>query len=136
MAFCRARGSSSPRCGRLSSPPGSLVAASNYRGPASLLIDAFIFIAAAFGTLLALRMLETSRRRVFVQDRVIAEQSDALEREMKKVGSPLLNMLPVSISARLRDGELTIADEYPSVSVLFADIVGFTPLAGAFNPGK
>jgi adenylate cyclase len=115
---------------------GFIVAASNYRGPGSLLIDAFIFIAAAFGTLVALRLLETSRRRVFVQDRVIAEQSDALEREMEKSDRLLLNVLPASISARLRDGELTIADEYPSVSVLFADIVGFTPLAARRSPGE
>jgi adenylate cyclase len=115
---------------------GFTVAASNYRGPGSLLIDAFIFIAAAFGTLLALRMLETSRRRVFVQDRVIAEQSDALKVEMEKSDQLLLNVLPASISARLRDGELTIADEYPSVSVLFADIVGFTPLAARRSPGE
>ena len=48
---------------------------------------------------------------------------------MKESDRLLLNVLPASISARLRDGEQTIADEYPSVSVLFADIVGFTPLA-------
>jgi adenylate cyclase len=30
---------------------------------------------------------------------------------------------------RLREGETTIADDYPSVTVLFADIVGFTSLA-------
>jgi class 3 adenylate cyclase len=41
----------------------------------------------------------------------------------------LLNVLQASISSRLLDGERTIADEYPAVTVLFADIVGFTPLA-------
>jgi adenylate cyclase len=41
----------------------------------------------------------------------------------------LLNVLPGSISSRLLVGERTIADEYPAVTVLFADIVGFTQLA-------
>src|SRR5690606_122009 len=35
---------------------------------------------------------------------------------------------------RLRSGESPIADSYSSVSVLFADIVGFTPLAAAMRP--
>ena len=40
----------------------------------------------------------------------------------------MLNVLPAPIASRLLAGERTIADEYPSVTVLFADIVGFTPL--------
>lgn len=40
----------------------------------------------------------------------------------------------MSVSDRLRGGETTIADEFPSVSVLFADIVGFTSLAAALDP--
>ena len=40
----------------------------------------------------------------------------------------MLNVLPGSIATRLLAGERAIADEYPSVTVLFADIVGFTPL--------
>jgi hypothetical protein len=47
---------------------GFLVAALLYRGPHSLVVDAFIFGAAVIGTLLALRLLEQSRRRVFYQE--------------------------------------------------------------------
>ena len=39
-------------------------------------------------------------------------------------------------TARLRDGEVTIADTYGSVSVLFADIVGFTPVAARLRPAE
>jgi class 3 adenylate cyclase len=46
----------------------------------------------------------------------------------------LRNVLPAPISARLLDGERTIADEYSSVTVLFADIVGFTPIAARLRP--
>jgi adenylate cyclase len=100
-----------------------------YQGPGNLLIDAFIFVAAAVGTLLALRRQEAARRRVYHQQRLITAQSAQLQAEKETSDRLLANVLPASIVRRLRDGESTIADEYPSVSVLFADIVGFTSLA-------
>ncbi len=106
------------------------LAAIAYRGSDSLVVDAFIFGAAVIGTLLALRMLERSRRRVFYQDMVITRQADALRLEKDRGDALLRNMLPGSISSRLLAGERTIADEYPAVTVLFADIVGFTRLTG------
>lgn len=108
---------------------GFVVAAILYPGGESLLVDAFIFGAAVIGTLVALRLLEQSRRRVFYQDIVITRQADALRLEKDRADALLLNVLPRSISSRLLAGERTIADEYPAVTVLFADIVGFTPLA-------
>jgi class 3 adenylate cyclase len=113
---------------------GFIVAAAAYRGPGSLLFDAFIFAAAVIGSILAMRLLEQSRRRVFYQDVVIADQSESLRLEKDKSDRLLLNVLPASISARLRDGEEPIADEYPSVTVLFADIVGFTAMAERLRP--
>ncbi|HET8784247.1 MAG TPA: adenylate/guanylate cyclase domain-containing protein [Candidatus Limnocylindrales bacterium] len=106
-----------------------IVAALLYTGPGSLEVDALILGAAVAGTLVALRLLESSRRRVFYQDIVINRQADALRVERDRVDDLLGNMLPTSISARLLDGERTIADTYPAVTVLFADIVGFTSLA-------
>ena len=38
----------------------------------------------------------------------------------------LLNVLPAPIAARLKQGEKVIADAFPEVSVLFADLVDFT----------
>ena len=108
---------------------GFVIAALLYPGPGSLLVDAFIFGAAVIGTLVALRLLEQSRRRVFYQDIVITQQADALRLEKDRADALLLNVLPGAISSRLLDGERTIADEYPAVTVLFADIVGFTQLA-------
>ena len=106
-----------------------VVAALLYTGPGSLEVDALILGAAVTGTLIALRLLETSRRRVFYQDIVITRQADALRLERDRADGLLGNMLPPSISARLLEGERAIADTYPAVTVLFADIVGFTPLA-------
>jgi guanylate cyclase len=48
----------------------------------------------------------------------------------------LLNVLPLEIAARLKGGERTIADHYPSVSILFADLVGFTPLTEMLSPSE
>jgi class 3 adenylate cyclase len=41
----------------------------------------------------------------------------------------LHNVLPVSIADRLMSGEERIADDHDSVTVVFADVAGFTPLA-------
>ena len=41
----------------------------------------------------------------------------------------MLNVLPQAIARRLKAGETTIADAFPDVTVLFADLVGFTELS-------
>ena len=48
--------------------------------------------------------------------------------------SLLLNILPRQIAERLKGGEGVIADGYPEVTVLFADIVGFTELSSSVKP--
>ncbi|MGH8958445.1 MAG: adenylate/guanylate cyclase domain-containing protein [Acidimicrobiia bacterium] len=109
------------------------IAIAIYDGPGSLLIDAFIFLAAAVGSLLGLRVLERNRRQVWLQHLIIAEQMVALGAEQAESERLLLNVLPVSVSTRLRSGENPIADTFPSVTVLFADLVGFTPMAAKMS---
>ncbi|MCD6051074.1 MAG: adenylate/guanylate cyclase [Verrucomicrobia bacterium] len=46
----------------------------------------------------------------------------------------LLNVLPPSIADRLKNGENVIADSFPDVTILFADIVGFTSLSTIISP--
>ncbi len=46
----------------------------------------------------------------------------------------LRNVLPEPIARRLKAGERVIADQFEEASVLFADIVDFTPMAGAHSP--
>lgn len=46
----------------------------------------------------------------------------------------LLNILPKEIAAILRNESRTIADHYDEASVLFADMVGFTPLSAQLPP--
>jgi guanylate cyclase len=45
----------------------------------------------------------------------------------------LLNVLPAPIAERLKLRDEVIADRFDAVSVLFADIVGFTPLSSAMG---
>ena len=59
----------------------------------------------------------------------LAQQHRALELEQDKSERLLLNVLPAPIAARLKEHEGVIADDLPAVTVLFADIVGFTPLS-------
>jgi adenylate cyclase len=53
----------------------------------------------------------------------------AREQEQAKSERLLLNVLPAPVAARLKEQEGIIADDFPSVTVLFADLVGFTPLS-------
>jgi adenylate cyclase len=57
-----------------------------------------------------------------------------LRSEQDRSESLLLNVLPREIAARLKSGERIIADHHPSVSILFADLVGFTPLTNQLSP--
>jgi len=50
----------------------------------------------------------------------------ALEQERQKSERLLLNILPQRIAERLKNGESTIAESFPSATVLFADLAGFT----------
>jgi hypothetical protein len=86
---------------------GFVLAAVLYTGRSSLLVDTFIFAAAVIGSLLGLRLLEQSRRRVFYQDIVISQQAEALQVEKDRADALLGNVLPESISSRLLAGERT-----------------------------
>jgi len=59
----------------------------------------------------------------------LAAQHRALELEQAKSERLLLNVLPAPVAARLKEEDGVIADDLPAVTVLFADIVGFTPLS-------
>jgi len=59
---------------------------------------------------------------------------DLLHAEQAKSENLLLNILPRDIAVRLKQGEETIADYYESVSILFVDLVDFTPLSAANDP--
>ena len=55
------------------------------------------------------------------------ELLEEIRKERDKSDKLLLNILPKSIATRLKAGESVIADKHDEVSILFADIVEFTP---------
>ncbi len=61
---------------------------------------------------------------------------DRLESEKAKYERLLLNILPHQVVGRLNDGETAIADRFDEVSVLFADLVGFTELSARLPPSQ
>ena len=67
---------------------------------------------------------------VRARDRARAE----LEVERAKSEGLLLNVLPASVASRLKESDEVIADRYAAATVLFADIVDFTPLAQELPP--
>ena len=66
----------------------------------------------------------------------VEERTRELEAERLRSESLLLNILPPSIAARLKRGEKMIADYFTDVTVLFADLVDFTPLSASLAPQR
>ncbi len=58
----------------------------------------------------------------------------ALRYQQEKTESLLLNILPQPIAERLKQQTSTIANNFDEVTVLFADLVGFTSLASKLSP--
>ena len=57
-----------------------------------------------------------------------------LHEEQVRSENLLLNVLPKKIADRLKREPGTIAEAHKAVTILFADIVGFTPLTSQLNP--
>jgi adenylate cyclase len=60
----------------------------------------------------------------------------ALREEQAKAENLLLNILPRSIADKLKVETQRIADQFASASILFADVVDFTPLAERLPPDE
>jgi adenylate cyclase len=67
-----------------------------------------------------------------ITDRKQTEENLRLETERSE--RLLLNVLPEPIVARLKRDNRAIADHFDAATILFADIVGFTPMAARLGP--
>ena len=67
-----------------------------------------------------------------ISDRIRAEQ--ALRLEQQKSERLLLNILPKPIVEQLKQFEGSLAQQFAEATILFADIVGFTPLSAQIAP--
>jgi class 3 adenylate cyclase len=65
--------------------------------------------------------------------RVLETLSRELAEERAKSEKLLRNMLPAQIAERLKQEPRAIADAFDSVSVLFADLAGFTPMSASMS---
>lgn len=59
-----------------------------------------------------------------------------LRTEQQKSENLLLNILPKEIAAILKNEQRTIADHFAGASILFADMVGFTPMTATLAPAE
>jgi class 3 adenylate cyclase len=90
-----------------------------------------IFFALNIGALAAVAV---TLMATFLGQKDLATRLLAAERERSE--SLLLNVLPRVIAPRLKAGESPIADGYDEATILFADIVGFTPLTQTLPPNE
>jgi len=82
-----------------------------------------VLLNARIGASLERKRLRDSEQDLLRQVRLAQEQSESL----------LLNILPRTIANRLKAGESTIVDTFPEVTVLFADLAGFTQLSACIS---
>ena len=78
-------------------------------------------------------VLLTARINACLEKKRLRDKEQAylaeLQSEREKSDRLLLNILPSSVANRLKQGETTIADSFPDATVMFADLVDFTPMA-------
>ena len=64
----------------------------------------------------------------------VSDRTQELQLEKEKSEQLLLNVLPGAIAERLKQNQSAIADDFEEATILFADIVGFTPLSARMRP--
>jgi class 3 adenylate cyclase/HAMP domain-containing protein len=79
-------------------------------------------------------MAETIQAHSENLEHMVAERTSELEAEKQTSERLLLNVLPSPIADRLKHGEGVIVDRFDQVTVLFADIVGFTAISSRTSP--
>ena len=67
-------------------------------------------------------------------EKALHAYSEKLEAAEKETWRLLLNVLPESVASKLKNTTGVIAESFPNVSVLFADIVNFTELSTQHEP--
>jgi class 3 adenylate cyclase len=87
----------------------------------------FFFLGANVIGMFTSYTLERYTRRDFLQKSTITMQRDQADQL-------LFNILPERIAEKLKQSNDIIAEEFDSASVLFTDIVGFTPISASFDP--
>ena len=92
------------------------------------------YLAKPFDPTLLRARVGSSLEKKHLRDRE-REMVEALRIEKERSEQLLLNILPQAIVTRLNSGETVIADQLSNVTILFADLVGFTKLSSQLSAG-
>ena len=92
------------------------------------LMSVLLWVAVVSGVWLS-AALERVWRQSYQQERLIQGQQRVIEQERERAELLLHNILPQDIAEQLKARPGTIARTHDEVTVLFADLCGFTPLA-------
>ncbi len=68
--------------------------------------------------------------------RLVAQAQEALREEQERSEALLLNVLPEPVAERLKAGVNPLADGFEEVTVVFADLVGFTRFSADRDPAE
>jgi class 3 adenylate cyclase len=104
-------------------------------GTIRLSIGTTLVVLGAIGALVAYQSGRQARE-AFLQRRLIREQVATIDAEKSRSETLLLNVLPAPIAERLKRDPGIIAEGHEQVSVLFADIVGFTKMTERIDPNE
>ena len=66
----------------------------------------------------------------------LQQREEAIRSQLQENDRLLLNILPARTAERLKQGEQSITEQYPSVSVLYADLEGFQDLSAELAPDQ
>jgi guanylate cyclase len=92
-------------------------------------LSAIVFLALAY----FVRERQRALQDLDGANQALTKEQAELRAEQARSASLLLNILPEAIAERLKGGDRRIADRYEAVTVLFVDIVDFTPLAARLS---
>lgn len=88
----------------------------------------------ALGVVFYRSRVRSIKRKNRQLEQIVEERTRDLRSEQERSEKLLLNVLPASVAHRLKAGERQIADSFSNATVLFADLVGFTPLTSTLEP--
>ena len=94
--------------------------------PPNLILIFFVLNICAVSTVVFMLMQYFIHQKQVVYDLLLQEE--------EKSEKLLLNVLPREIASMLKESEETIAERFENVSILFADLVNFTPLSAEVSP--